>query len=330
MAGAIFGRTKNISISISALLVPLHDPLRIAEDIAVLDLISGGKLSVIGGLGYRPSEYAAHGKDWAGARGAHGRVHRHVLTGLDRRAVRVPGHDRAGHAPAVLPAPPAVPARRHVEGRRPDGRPGSACPSSSPPRCPRSRPTTTRSAPSTAPRASPWPRDRLPPHLPGRGRRQGLGGDGSSTSSTRPSTYSSWQTPDIKSAVHSHGQRRGRAPGRGHLPHPLAGRGRRGGQGRRRRRRHLHAPDLRRACPSRWAGASSTCCATRSCPPWADLNEGGEPTWPRPAERRSFPATAPSRCGSWPYPLRHRAGRCCGWRRWVCAAATSPSSTVST
>ncbi len=67
-AGAIFGRSKTLMISISALLVPLHDPLRIAEDIAVLDLMSGGRLVVIGGLGYRPSEYAAHGKDWS-ARG---------------------------------------------------------------------------------------------------------------------------------------------------------------------------------------------------------------------------------------------------------------------
>jgi len=65
MAAAIFGRTKNVSISLSALLVPLHDPLRIAEDIAVLDLISQGKFSVIAGLGYRPSEYEAHGKSWA-------------------------------------------------------------------------------------------------------------------------------------------------------------------------------------------------------------------------------------------------------------------------
>ncbi len=64
-ASAIFGRTKTVLISISALLVPLHDPLRIAEDIAVLDLLSGGRLVVIGGLGYRPSEYAAHGKSWA-------------------------------------------------------------------------------------------------------------------------------------------------------------------------------------------------------------------------------------------------------------------------
>jgi alkanesulfonate monooxygenase SsuD/methylene tetrahydromethanopterin reductase-like flavin-dependent oxidoreductase (luciferase family) len=64
MAGAILSRTTSLNVSISALLVPLHDPLRIAEDIAVLDLLSGGRLSVIGGIGYRPEEYAAHGKDW--------------------------------------------------------------------------------------------------------------------------------------------------------------------------------------------------------------------------------------------------------------------------
>jgi alkanesulfonate monooxygenase SsuD/methylene tetrahydromethanopterin reductase-like flavin-dependent oxidoreductase (luciferase family) len=65
MAGLVFGRTKAIMVSISALLVPLHDPLRIAEDIAVLDLASGGRLVVTGGIGYRPSEYEAHGKEWA-------------------------------------------------------------------------------------------------------------------------------------------------------------------------------------------------------------------------------------------------------------------------
>jgi len=64
-AGAIFGRTKTIAVNLSALLVPLHDPLRIAEDIAVLDLLSGGRFTFIAGAGYRPSEYAAHGKSWA-------------------------------------------------------------------------------------------------------------------------------------------------------------------------------------------------------------------------------------------------------------------------
>jgi hypothetical protein len=63
-AGLVFGRTRRIGVTISALLLPLHDPLRVAEDIAVLDLASGGRLTTILGLGYRPSEYAAHGKDW--------------------------------------------------------------------------------------------------------------------------------------------------------------------------------------------------------------------------------------------------------------------------
>lgn len=63
-AGLVFGRCPRIAVTIMALLLPLHDPLRIAEDIAVLDLASGGRLAVVGGLGYRPEEYAAHGKSW--------------------------------------------------------------------------------------------------------------------------------------------------------------------------------------------------------------------------------------------------------------------------
>ena len=64
-AGLIFGRSATAQVTVSALLVPLHDPLRIAEDIAVLDLASGGRLVVIAGIGYRPEEYAAHDKSWA-------------------------------------------------------------------------------------------------------------------------------------------------------------------------------------------------------------------------------------------------------------------------
>jgi alkanesulfonate monooxygenase SsuD/methylene tetrahydromethanopterin reductase-like flavin-dependent oxidoreductase (luciferase family) len=65
MAGLVFGRTQRIMATLNALLAPLHDPLRLAEDIAVLDLASGGRFVVTAGIGYRESEYAAHGKDWA-------------------------------------------------------------------------------------------------------------------------------------------------------------------------------------------------------------------------------------------------------------------------
>jgi alkanesulfonate monooxygenase SsuD/methylene tetrahydromethanopterin reductase-like flavin-dependent oxidoreductase (luciferase family) len=63
MAGAVLGRTRRIGVSISALLVPLHDPIRLAEDIAVLDLASGGRLTVIAGLGYREGEFEMFGVD---------------------------------------------------------------------------------------------------------------------------------------------------------------------------------------------------------------------------------------------------------------------------
>ena len=65
-AGMILARTERLMVSISALLLPLHEPIRVAEDIAVLDLVSGGRLTTIFGLGYRPSEYALLNKDWEG------------------------------------------------------------------------------------------------------------------------------------------------------------------------------------------------------------------------------------------------------------------------
>jgi alkanesulfonate monooxygenase SsuD/methylene tetrahydromethanopterin reductase-like flavin-dependent oxidoreductase (luciferase family) len=44
----------------------LQDPLRLAEQITALDLASGGRLSVVAGIGYRPEEYAAAGVEWDG------------------------------------------------------------------------------------------------------------------------------------------------------------------------------------------------------------------------------------------------------------------------
>jgi alkanesulfonate monooxygenase SsuD/methylene tetrahydromethanopterin reductase-like flavin-dependent oxidoreductase (luciferase family) len=64
MAGAIAGATERIPINIAALLVPLHDPIRLAEDIAVLDLLSGGRISIVAGLGYRPVEYEMFDREW--------------------------------------------------------------------------------------------------------------------------------------------------------------------------------------------------------------------------------------------------------------------------
>ena len=64
MAAAIIARTQKVMVSTCALLVPLYDPIRLAEDITVLDLISGGRFAFVAGLGYRPQEYHSHSVDW--------------------------------------------------------------------------------------------------------------------------------------------------------------------------------------------------------------------------------------------------------------------------
>ena len=63
MAAAIAGHTRNIGINIAAILVPLHDPVRLAEELAVLDLASGGRVSFVAGVGYRYEEFEMAGVD---------------------------------------------------------------------------------------------------------------------------------------------------------------------------------------------------------------------------------------------------------------------------
>ena len=63
LASAMAARTTRLPIQIAALLVPLHDPIELAEQMAVLDIVSGGRVSYICALGYRPEEYAMFGRD---------------------------------------------------------------------------------------------------------------------------------------------------------------------------------------------------------------------------------------------------------------------------
>jgi alkanesulfonate monooxygenase SsuD/methylene tetrahydromethanopterin reductase-like flavin-dependent oxidoreductase (luciferase family) len=62
-ATAIAARTKHMRIGPDIAILPLYDPVRIAEDGAVLDLISNGRLDLGVGLGYRAQEYAGYGLD---------------------------------------------------------------------------------------------------------------------------------------------------------------------------------------------------------------------------------------------------------------------------
>lgn len=64
-ASAIAARTRQLAILIAAVPIPLWDPVRLAEEISVLDLISRGRVSYALGVGHRAAEYDHFGIDMA-------------------------------------------------------------------------------------------------------------------------------------------------------------------------------------------------------------------------------------------------------------------------
>jgi len=56
-AAAIAARTKKIRVALGVLLMPFHNPVRLAEDIAVVDVISGGRFELGAGVGYKVEEF---------------------------------------------------------------------------------------------------------------------------------------------------------------------------------------------------------------------------------------------------------------------------------
>ena len=68
MAAAVLARTARARMVISASLLPLHDPIRIAEQIAVLDNAFPGRMWIVFGAGYRVEEFEMAGLEHA-ARG---------------------------------------------------------------------------------------------------------------------------------------------------------------------------------------------------------------------------------------------------------------------
>jgi alkanesulfonate monooxygenase SsuD/methylene tetrahydromethanopterin reductase-like flavin-dependent oxidoreductase (luciferase family) len=68
LASAIAARTERLAILLAAVVLPFWDPVRLAEEISVLDIISRGRVWYAFGIGHRPEEYEHFGVD-TGQRG---------------------------------------------------------------------------------------------------------------------------------------------------------------------------------------------------------------------------------------------------------------------
>jgi alkanesulfonate monooxygenase SsuD/methylene tetrahydromethanopterin reductase-like flavin-dependent oxidoreductase (luciferase family) len=80
MAGIVLARTNQARVTVSASLLPLHDPIRIAEQIAVLDNAFPRRLWIVFGAGYRVEEFEMAGLEHA----ARGRIlEEHVTAVLE-------------------------------------------------------------------------------------------------------------------------------------------------------------------------------------------------------------------------------------------------------
>jgi alkanesulfonate monooxygenase SsuD/methylene tetrahydromethanopterin reductase-like flavin-dependent oxidoreductase (luciferase family) len=60
LAAAAAMRTSRVRIGLAAAILPFHDPVRLAEELAMVDVLSGGRLDVGVGRGNRPVEFEGY------------------------------------------------------------------------------------------------------------------------------------------------------------------------------------------------------------------------------------------------------------------------------
>src|SRR5947208_188599 len=60
LAAAAAMRTRRVRIGLAAAILPFHDPVRLAEELAMVDVLSGGRLDVGVGRGNRPVEFEGY------------------------------------------------------------------------------------------------------------------------------------------------------------------------------------------------------------------------------------------------------------------------------
>jgi probable F420-dependent oxidoreductase len=61
---AVAARTSRIRVGTGIFQLPIHNPVRVAEQVATIDQLSGGRVSLGVGMGWWPLEYDVHGSNF--------------------------------------------------------------------------------------------------------------------------------------------------------------------------------------------------------------------------------------------------------------------------
>jgi probable F420-dependent oxidoreductase len=61
---AVAARTSTLRVGTGIFQLPIHNPVRVAEQVATIDQLSGGRVSLGVGLGWWPLEYEVHGSNF--------------------------------------------------------------------------------------------------------------------------------------------------------------------------------------------------------------------------------------------------------------------------
>src|SRR5260370_7882090 len=102
--------TRRIRLGTLLYLLPLYHPLRLLEELCMLDHLSGGRLDIGVGRGISPMEFDAYGADFEQAGADYQHVLNRLYQGFTQAPIDYPLHPfTLKDLPALIPPPPPPP-----------------------------------------------------------------------------------------------------------------------------------------------------------------------------------------------------------------------------
>lgn len=105
LGAAVAQRTKRLRIGSGIALLPLQDPIRLAEEFAMLDCLSGGRLEFGIGRGFQKVEYDAFERNMADSRVLFEEAHDIIMKAWTEERFSYEGKFRRVHNLQVIPKP---------------------------------------------------------------------------------------------------------------------------------------------------------------------------------------------------------------------------------